>query len=279
MTKLRVSIRDTAFGHAVFSGNPHPGFSEAKFLEWDRESPESAETVYTDRQIFGCPAGRRIWLIEPIHQRQDAWDFITKRAEDSTEVWTHDRQLLELLPNAKFVPLGGCWIKEQDRHIWPKNKWCSIITSNKNFFEGHALRHKAIELFPQIHAYGIEYVPLEYKLDGLKDYRFQLVFENLNFDYWFTEKLIDCFMTGTVPIYWGCPSISKFFNLDGILHVHNLAAAAEVLKYATSDLYYQMLPAIQDNFERAKKYVLAEDYMCTDGPLKAQYENALRSLL
>ena len=31
-------------------------------------------------------------------------------------------------------------------------------------------------------------------------------------DYEFDEKLIDCFLTGTVPIFWGCPSIDKFFK-------------------------------------------------------------------
>ena len=29
---------------------------------------------------------------------------------------------------------------------------------------------------------------------------------------------MDCFICGTVPIYWGCNTIEKFFDSKGILH-------------------------------------------------------------
>jgi hypothetical protein len=36
-------------------------------------------------------------------------------------------------------------------------------------------------------------------------------------DYYFTEKLIDCFLMETVPVYWGCPGIGSIFDERGIL--------------------------------------------------------------
>ncbi len=36
-------------------------------------------------------------------------------------------------------------------------------------------------------------------------------------DYYFSAKLINCFVHGVVPIYWGAPSIANFFNISGML--------------------------------------------------------------
>ena len=32
-----------------------------------------------------------------------------------------------------------------------------------------------------------------------------------------TEKVNDCFLTGTIPIYLGAPDIGDYYNLDGII--------------------------------------------------------------
>ena len=33
----------------------------------------------------------------------------------------------------------------------------------------------------------------------------------------FTDKIIDCFLTGTIPIYHGCQDISDYFDIEGII--------------------------------------------------------------
>jgi hypothetical protein len=43
------------------------------------------------------------------------------------------------------------------------------------------------------------------------------VIENVVDDCWFTEKLLDSFLSGTIPIYCGCPTIGDFFDLQGML--------------------------------------------------------------
>jgi len=35
--------------------------------------------------------------------------------------------------------------------------------------------------------------------------------------HYFTEKILDCFRTRTVPIYWGCTNIREHFEADGII--------------------------------------------------------------
>ena len=109
-----------------------------------------------------------------------------------------------------------------------------------------------------IDIFGGGYNPLEDKINGLKDYRYHFCIENMKRDYWFTEKLIDCFVTGTIPIYWGCPSIGEFFNTEGMLIFDNIAELPELLKLCTSNYYESKLDVIKENFKLSQKYRLAE---------------------
>lgn len=50
---------------------------------------------------------------------------------------------------------------------------------------------------------------LDDKLGTLADYRFSICYENAVFPGYITEKLFDCMLAGTVPVYWGAPNITK----------------------------------------------------------------------
>ena len=50
------------------------------------------------------------------------------------------------------------------------------------------------------------------KLEAFKDYRFHVVLENSSFDHYFSEKLTDCILAGTYPIYYGCPNLEEYFS-------------------------------------------------------------------
>ena len=95
----------------------------------------------------------------------------------------------------------------------------------------------------------------------MRDYAFSLTIENTKKDLYFTEKLIDCFMTGTVPIYWGCPSIVGFFNTDGMIIFDDIKELKNILDGISLEQYIMMKDAIEDNFERAKEYLIAEDFI------------------
>ena len=92
----------------------------------------------------------------------------------------------------------------------------------------------------------------------MRDYRYHFCIENIKRDYWFTEKLIDCFVTGTIPLYWGCPSIEDFFNIDGMICYDEVKELPNILQTCNKELYLSKMDAIKENFELAKKYRLAE---------------------
>ena len=96
---------------------------------------------------------------------------------------------------------------------------------------------------------------IERKEEGLADYMFSVAIENM--DNWFTEKIIDCFLCGTVPIFYGTPNIGKWFNTDGIITLEDGFDIEEL----TEEMYYSRMDAIKDNFERALKMQNTEDYI------------------
>ncbi|MFA6365077.1 MAG: glycosyltransferase family 10 [Candidatus Paceibacterota bacterium] len=48
------------------------------------------------------------------------------------------------------------------------------------------------------------------KYKTLSKYTFAICYENGAFEWYITEKLFDCFFTGTIPIYLGAPDIKKY---------------------------------------------------------------------
>ena len=65
-------------------------------------------------------------------------------------------------------------------------------------------------------------------------------------------------MTGSLPIYWGCPSIGDFFNTDGMLCFEDINELPAILTGCTDEYYESKLDAMKENFILAQKYRLAE---------------------
>ena len=251
------------FAHAKYSTD----FQDSEYIEWDRTSVYSNDDIifFTDYSLdraYNVNNKNKIaWLLESPDITWQSHGWITYN-NIFTTVLTNSKELLDRGENYKFCPTGGCWIKPEDQKIYEKNKLISIIASAKRMISGHILRHTCIEKFrTNFDVYGRGYNPVEYKLEALKDYAFSITIENTKKDYYFTEKLIDCFMTGTVPIYWGCPSIGNFFNTDGMIIFDNVEDLDKILKDLSFEKYNSMKDAIQENFEKAKEFLIAEDYI------------------
>ena len=169
-------------------------------------------------------------------------------------IYTFDQNLLAKDPEKYlFFVVGGCWVASSDRQIHSKNKLCSLIASSKNLLTGHKLRHEIADRFgSKLNGiFGSGYTTIPQKITGLKEYMFSLAIENCREPYYMTEKLIDCFITGTVPIYWGANFVTDFFNPDGIILFTEIAELEDIFTNLNADLYQKMLPAIQQNFQIA----------------------------
>ena len=84
--------------------------------------------------------------------------------------------------------------------------------------------------------------------------QFHIAIESSKYENYFTEKLIDAIITKTVPVYWGCTNIDKFFNPKGMIIVNDLEDIIIKTNELTPETYENMLPYIEENFELAKEY-------------------------
>jgi hypothetical protein len=57
-------------------------------------------------------------------------------------------------------------------------------------------------------------LPNTTKWDGLEKYSYSISIENCCKENYFSEKFTDCILAWTIPIYYGCPNIDKYFPKD-----------------------------------------------------------------
>ena len=64
--------------------------------------------------------------------------------------------------------------------------------------------------------------PVPDKAAFVQNYKFSLAFENTSWPGYTTEKLLEAYGYGTVPIYWGDPQVESYFNPRAFLHLRSL---------------------------------------------------------
>jgi hypothetical protein len=272
MAALKVNLFDSAFSHVPYSV---PGRT-SKHIQWVRGPREKADpdlvTVITDEYLMyvgAWPKRSRLmvgWLLEGRAYGAKHYNAVPYFIDRLDLLLTHDDLLLRRYPEkARFVPFGGCWIPDEKWGMHPKTKLVSMIYSGKNFMEGHKLRHQvaAMNLGIDLYGHGCGR-PIACKSEGLADYMFSVVIENDRAENYFTEKILDCFALGTIPIYWGAPNIGRFFEPHGILSFETISQLGMLLSVISEQRLTPMMrieEAAERNLVTARKYVLPEDYM------------------
>lgn len=68
------------------------------------------------------------------------------------------------------------------------------------------------------------------KMEFLKQYKFTIAFENSSWPGYTTEKIIQPFLAGSIPIYWGNPLIYRDFNTDAFINCHDFDSFEDVVE-------------------------------------------------
>ena len=98
----------------------------------------------------------------------------------------------------------------------------SWITSNLAWLPGHKKRMEFLDILKSqvgFDLYGRGFQPVDDKWDGLAPYRYSIAVENFRGDWYWTEKLMDCYLAWCMPIYCGCEKIDRFFPKDSFVQV------------------------------------------------------------
>ena len=126
-----------------------------------------------------------------------------------------------------------------------------VKTPLQQFRVNYALENK-----DNLDLYGHLYKGIQKKEEGLNDYMFSVCIENDEHDTYFTEKILDAFATGTIPIYKGTRKIVNHFNENGILFLDDIN-----LNDITPELYFSKMDAVKENFEKVLSLNVLENYM------------------
>ena len=64
-------------------------------------------------------------------------------------------------------------------------------------------------------------------------------------------KLIDCLITKTLPIYYGCPNVSAFFDTQGWIEFDELEDLYVKLQTLNETHYAKFTDSIEKNYQKA----------------------------
>lgn len=207
-------------------------------------------------------------------------------------IMAFDERVLRECPNAVFLTESACsWLGRisgnvtshfnPDKfpavaHYEPfdseKKKFAvSFLTSSKNSFPGHHLRHQIYDNLANSYENGLEVWKhkspprIDDKKPTVEPYMFSIAVENSQHNGYYTEKIVDCFIAKTIPIYWGCPNIGNYFNREGIIEFTGWNDLLESLYTLNVEFYHGRRNAIEENYRIALKSVhqwdLIENYI------------------
>ena len=193
-------------------------------------------------------------IAEPkcIHQRY--YNILPLLRYKFHKIFTNYSYFSSKYSNVISLPLAYSWV---DKSITIKNKrdkLVSLIASEKHKMPGHKLRHEIINTLPKesFEVLGRGYKPFANKADGLTPYMYSIVIENCQEVDYFTEKIVDCFMCGTIPIYWGANNIGVYFDSGGVLSFQTIDELQSILKIISTQDYTLRSDAINNNWEIAQ---------------------------
>lgn len=163
-----------------------------------------------------------------------------------------------------------------------KRQFCGIVVSNNNFADSYREQFfKELSKYKRVDSGGRAFNNIGMP-EGVKDkreflgrYKFSMAFENSSYSGYCTEKLLQAFSSGTVPIYWGDPTVKRYFNDNSFIDCTGLSMndAIERIKQIDQDdeKYLKMLSAnplldvdlrkkTEEGFEKWLFHIVDQEY-------------------
>tara|TARA_A100001015_G_scaffold298362_1_gene381012 strand:+ start:9724 stop:10581 length:858 start_codon:yes stop_codon:yes gene_type:complete len=148
------------------------------------------------------------------------------------------------LPDPFVEHYSYMWHATPLKHIPIKLNKMSIMISMKYQTFGHKYRHELVNRIL------IEKLPIDiygrgckaYKVDSLQlkgefneiepyeSYDFHIAIENVESNHYFSEKITNPLLNGTIPIYWGCKNIDSYFPNEVIRLTGNVDQDIRLIK-------------------------------------------------
>ena len=245
--------------------------SLGNWIDASKIKPASVPTrIYFDVLPSIRPIGRWIYVqVEPeaIFQREKIIRFLK-----ADFIITYNSRVLAACPNAYKFIYGTTWIPRERWGSRAKTYNVSGLFGTKMFTStGHPFR---LQMYMEQRLLTVPYTfyrssrqhPVLPEIthnpfihdskDELFNSQFSIAIENSREENYFTEKLLDCLLTQTIPIYYGCPNIRDYFDTTGwiLLESENIEAAMKAINALTPEWYDTHKSVIESNYVKAQEY-------------------------
>lgn len=144
----------------------------------------------------------------------------------------------------KLLPLSTVCSSKQQKHT----------IHNDRYLFSHWLTQQlpSLDLF----GHGSNYIKKKY--DALDSYRFHLAIENYRGLHHWTEKIADPFLSGCLPIYYGCTNLTDYFPKESFVEIDifNREKALEIVRETTEKTKHDSTTL--DALYEARRLVLNE---------------------
>jgi len=156
-----------------------------------------------------------------------------------------------------------------------KTRRISWVSSDKIFLSGHKQRMDFYHNISNDRKFDIDYFgkginEIDDKYQALAPYKYSIAVENSQSEHYWTEKIADCFLSYTLPVYYGCTNLGDYFpeksfvkidinnyqescrTIEGILKEDIWEDRIEAIKEARELVLnkYQLFPFISDLVEK-----------------------------
>lgn len=113
-----------------------------------------------------------------------------------------------------FKKLQPTDLIKEDKIVW--------VTSNQRTSIQHNQRMDFLDSLtdlPFVELFGRGISPIDSKWEVMKTSKYAIAYENFKNDYNWTEKISDCFLSYTMPLYFGCNRIEDYFPKEAIIQI------------------------------------------------------------
>jgi len=165
----------------------------------------------------------------------------------------------------------------------------SVVASDLTSLDGHKRRfafvNKMIGHFKDsLHVYGRGFNSVDDKWRAIAPYKYSIAIENNVIPHYFTEKLTECFLSYTMPIYFGCPNIKEYFDERAmiLIDINDYKASIETIERAIHENWYDArLKYITEARTKVlnEYHVFAQIGNFVNGYTSGKYESTLNTIL
>ena len=251
--------------------NTHASWESFVYIEQDKDID-----IYIDRAINTKRSGVTTILLlqEPVRkwwkwarENQDKYDYLFTYFKDLLDI---DKAVYFYCPTAFVRPYKKTFKRDE----------VSYVMSGRLNNKGHYLRYelhkrwneitypKRLFYSSRVTFKGEKHKDAEHlKYDGnfQKEpvlYSYYHIAIDTEDEFFNSEKLIDCFLMKSIPIYWGPKHYEGEFAKEGVLHAENVDEIITICNTLKDyDLYRELEEAMEFNYHKALRYTDFNEYL------------------